>query len=155
MPPGRTRLRRTARGRRAMASAPGERTAAGGAVMTVPEPGSGPMLDGETLLAHARRVIRSEADALLALEPRLGEPFLQAVERVHQAAGRVIVSGIGKSGIIGRKIAATLTATGTPAVFLHPVEGRHGGLGVVGPEDVAILTPQRGEPNGQHRPVGY
>ncbi len=128
-----------------MASAPGDRSAAGGVVLTAPEPGSGPVLDAEALLARARRVIRSEADALLALEPRLGEPFLRAVEHVHAAAGRVIVSGIGKSGIIGRKIAATLTSTGTPAVFLHPVEGLHGDLGIVGRDDVAILISKSGE----------
>src|SRR5690606_9592334 len=90
--------RRMARGRRSMASAPGDRSAAGGVVLTAPEPGSGPVLDGEALLARARRVIRSEADALLALEPRLGEPFLRAVEHVHAAAGRVIVRGLAKSG---------------------------------------------------------
>jgi len=128
-----------------MASVPGERSAAGGIVLTMPQPGSGPVLDAEALLAHARRVIRSEAQALLALEPRLGEPFLRAVEHIQAAAGRVIVSGIGKSGIIGRKIAATLTSTGTPAVFLHPVEGLHGDLGIVGRDDVAILISKSGE----------
>jgi len=104
-----------------------------------------PVADRAELLARARRVLRSEAEALLALEPRLGEPFLQAVERMYGAAGRVIVSGIGKSGIIGRKIAATLTSTGTPALFLHPVEGLHGDLGVVGRGDVAILVSKSGE----------
>ncbi|MFO7260070.1 MAG: KpsF/GutQ family sugar-phosphate isomerase [bacterium] len=128
-----------------MTGAPGERPATGGVVLKAAEPGSGPVLDGETLLARARRVIRTEAEALLALEPRLGESFLRAVEHICSASGRVIVSGIGKSGLIGRKIAATLTSTGTPAVFLHPVESLHGDLGIVGRDDVAILISKSGE----------
>ncbi|MGH7474675.1 MAG: KpsF/GutQ family sugar-phosphate isomerase [Longimicrobiales bacterium] len=100
---------------------------------------------GSQSLEQARAVVRAEADALLALERRLGDAFLDAVELILCANGRVIVSGIGKSGIIGRKIAATLTSTGTPAIFLHPVEGLHGDLGVVGREDVAILISKSGE----------
>jgi arabinose-5-phosphate isomerase len=101
--------------------------------------------DDTELLDRARRVIRTEAEALLALEPRIGEPFLRAVNIIQSATGRVIVSGIGKSGLIGRKIAATLTSTGTPATFLHPVEGLHGDLGIVGRNDVAILLSKSGE----------
>jgi len=97
------------------------------------------------LLAAARRVIRMEAEALRALEARLDERFLAAVQLIDQAPGRVIVSGLGKSGIIARKIAATMTSTGTPAVFLHPVEGMHGDLGMVGRNDVAILLSKSGE----------
>jgi len=102
-------------------------------------------ISSETLLAAARRVIRLEAEALQQMEQSLGEDFLAAVLLLAEARGRVIVSGIGKSGIIGRKIAATLTSTGTPAVFLHPVEGLHGDLGIVGREDVAILISKSGE----------
>ena len=121
------------------------RTAAGGSpVIAAPSPG-GPITDGAELLARARRVLRTEAEALLALESRLGDAFLAAVERIHAATGRVIVSGIGKSGIIGRKIAATLTSTGTPAIFLHPVEGLHGDLGIVSRDDVGLLISKSGE----------
>ena len=97
------------------------------------------------LLEAGRRVVRMAADALTALEERLDESFVQAVELLARSEGRVIVSGIGKSGIIGRKIAATLTSTGTPASFLHPVEGLHGDLGIVGRDDVAILISKSGE----------
>jgi arabinose-5-phosphate isomerase len=96
-------------------------------------------------LETARRVLRTEAAAVAALEPRLGAAFVRAIEAILNARGRVIVSGIGKSGIIGRKIAATLTSTGTPALFLHPVEALHGDLGIVGPDDVALLLSKSGE----------
>lgn len=85
-----------------------------------------------------------EAAALQALESRIGEDFLRAVELMGAAEGRIIVSGVGKSGIIGRKIAATLTSTGTPALFLHPVDGLHGDLGIVGRGDVAVLISKSG-----------
>ena len=101
--------------------------------------------DAARLLDRARSVIRAEARAVSSLEGRLNEDFVQAVELIALAPGRVIVSGIGKSGIIGRKIAATLTSTGTPAVFLHPVEGLHGDLGIVSRGDVAILISKSGE----------
>ena len=97
------------------------------------------------LLEAGRRVVRMEAESLSALEERLDETFVQAVELLARSEGRVIVSGIGKSGIIGRKIAATLTSTGSPATFLHPVEGLHGDLGIVGRNDVAILISKSGE----------
>ena len=101
--------------------------------------------DAAALVEHARAVIRKEAAAVAALEERIGDAFVAAVERIASASGRVIVSGIGKSGIVGRKIAATLTSTGTPANFLHPVEGMHGDLGIVGRDDVAILISKSGE----------
>ncbi len=107
------------------------------------------------LLERARAVIRAEADALVALEARLGESFLEAVERIAAAGGRAIVSGVGKSGIVGRKIAATLTSTGTPALFLHPVEGLHGDLGVVGRDDVAILISKSGDSEELHGLIEY
>jgi arabinose-5-phosphate isomerase len=102
-------------------------------------------LDGEELLGRARDVIRAEAEALQLLADRVDDSFLDAVGIIARAPGRVIVSGIGKSGIIGRKIAATMTSTGTPAIFLHPVEGLHGDLGIVGRGDVAILISKSGE----------
>jgi arabinose-5-phosphate isomerase len=99
----------------------------------------------QALLDAGRRVLRLEAESLHALEARLDERFVDAVRLILDAPGRVIVSGIGKSGIVGRKIAATLTSTGTPAIFLHPVEGLHGDLGIVGRGDVAILLSKSGE----------
>jgi arabinose-5-phosphate isomerase len=101
--------------------------------------------DTAALLEAGRRVLRMEAASLQALEGRLDDHFADAVRLILGATGRVIVSGIGKSGIIGRKIAATLTSTGTPAIFLHPVEGLHGDLGIVGRGDVAILLSKSGE----------
>ncbi|MDQ3697327.1 MAG: KpsF/GutQ family sugar-phosphate isomerase [Gemmatimonadota bacterium] len=86
-----------------------------------------------------------ECDAIAELERRLGDDFARAVEMLAACRGRVIVSGVGKSGLIGRKVAATLTSTGTLATFLHPVESLHGDLGIVGPEDVAILLSKSGE----------
>lgn len=103
------------------------------------------VMDDAALLAEGRRVLREEAGALLALAERLDGSFAAAVERIATSTGRVIVSGVGKSGIVGRKIAATLTSTGTPAIFLHPVEGMHGDLGIVSRDDVAILISRSGE----------
>ena len=101
--------------------------------------------DAEATIARGRRVLRLEAEALAEVERRLDESFARAVELIRASEGRVIVTGVGKSGLIGRKIAATLTSTGTPATFLHPVEGVHGDLGIVGPSDVAILLSKSGE----------
>ncbi|MDP9347934.1 MAG: KpsF/GutQ family sugar-phosphate isomerase [Gemmatimonadota bacterium] len=112
-------------------------------------------LSVEEALEHARRVVRMEAAAVAALEPRIGEAFARAVEMLLAARGRVIVSGIGKSGIVARKVAATLTSTGTPATFLHPVEALHGDLGVAGPEDVALLLSKSGESEELHGLVEY
>jgi arabinose-5-phosphate isomerase len=101
--------------------------------------------DDAALIEAGRRVLRLEGDALRTLEGRLDASFADAVRLLHGCRGRVIVSGIGKSGIIARKIAATLTSTGTPALFLHPVEGLHGDLGIVGRDDVAVLLSKSGE----------
>lgn len=111
-------------------------------------PGSvaaGAVIDDAELTRRARAVIRAEAAGVAALEDRVDRTFLDAVGVVAAASGRVVVSGVGKSGIVGRKIAATLTSTGTPAMFLHPVEGMHGDLGIVGRDDVAILISKSGE----------
>jgi len=93
----------------------------------------------------AERVLRLEADAILALVPKLDEGFARAVETLRGCAGRVIVTGMGKSGLVGRKIAATLASTGTPAYFLHPAEGVHGDLGMVARGDVAVVLSNSGE----------
>src|SRR5215207_3991543 len=98
-----------------------------------------------TLLERGRRVIRLECEALAETERRLDERFTRAVELIAASTGRVIVAGVGKSGLIGRKIAATFTSTGTPATFLHPVDSVHGDLGIVGDDDIAILISKSGE----------
>jgi arabinose-5-phosphate isomerase len=97
------------------------------------------------VVERGRRVVRMERDALAAAADRLGPEFARAVDLIAGARGRVIVTGVGKSGLIGRKIAATLTSTGTPATFLHPVESVHGDLGLVGDGDVALLVSKSGE----------
>lgn len=101
--------------------------------------------DSQQLLHEARRVLTAEGKAIEGLTQRIGANFVRAVEVLAAAKGRVIVSGIGKSGIIGRKIAATLTSTGTPATYLHPVESLHGDLGIVSREDVAVLISKSGD----------
>jgi arabinose-5-phosphate isomerase len=93
----------------------------------------------------AERVLRLEADAILGLIPKLDESFERAIELLRGCAGRVIVTGMGKSGLIGRKIAATLASTGTPAYFLHPAEGVHGDLGMVARGDVVVVLSNSGE----------
>ena len=97
------------------------------------------------LIERGRRVVAMEQAALGRTAERVGPEFARAVELIATAKGRTIVAGIGKSGLIGRKIAATLTSTGTPATFLHPTESVHGDLGIVGANDVAILISKSGE----------
>jgi arabinose-5-phosphate isomerase len=97
------------------------------------------------IVERGRRVLRMETEALGEAERRIGDAFARAVESIARSGGRVVVSGVGKSGLVGRKIAATLTSTGTPATFLHPADSVHGDLGIVGKEDVAILISKSGE----------
>ncbi len=99
----------------------------------------------EVATRRGREVLEQEAGAVAALARRLDRRFGEAVDLLASCPGRVIVSGVGKSGVIGRKIAATLTSTGTPASFLHPVDGVHGDLGIVGRGDAAILLSKSGE----------
>src|SRR5207237_7566645 len=96
------------------------------------------------LVERGRRVLALEADAIGRVAQRLGPAFSAAVRLLTEGGGRVIVSGVGKSGLIARKIAATFTSTGTPAAFLHPVDSLHGDLGIVGRHDVAILLSKSG-----------
>jgi arabinose-5-phosphate isomerase len=93
----------------------------------------------------AKRVLETEARAILGLVPRLDRNFLLAVDLLHESTGRVIVTGMGKSGIIAHKLSATLSSTGTAAVFLHAAEAVHGDLGVVQPGDVVIALSYSGE----------
>ncbi|MGS0741913.1 KpsF/GutQ family sugar-phosphate isomerase [Glaciimonas sp. GG7] len=100
-------------------------------------------------LALARQTLQIEADAILALKNRISDdldaPFAQAVELLLHCTGRVVVSGIGKSGHIARKIASTLASTGTPAMFIHPAEAAHGDLGMVTKHDAFIAISNSGE----------
>lgn len=99
----------------------------------------------QRIVDRGRRVLAIERDALTAARDRLDDAFARAVRLMRDSKGRVIVSGVGKSGLIGRKVAATLTSTGTPATFLHPADSVHGDLGIVGADDVAILISKSGE----------
>lgn len=99
----------------------------------------------ENYLDTARRVISDEETGLRLLREGLGNSFVTAVETILQARGRVIVSGMGKSGHIARKIAATFASTGTPAQFVHPAEASHGDLGMVTQDDVALVLSNSGE----------
>src|ERR1041384_6526794 len=97
------------------------------------------------LAERGRRVLMLEAEAIQRVAQELGASFGHAVELLAAAKGRVIVSGVGKSGLIARTIAATCTSTGTPATFVHPVDSLHGDLGIVGRDDVALLLSKSGE----------
>ncbi|TGU70609.1 KpsF/GutQ family sugar-phosphate isomerase [Geomonas terrae] len=97
------------------------------------------------ILEEAKRVIRVEAEALLNLESSIDQAFEQAVQMILNTQGRVVVTGMGKSGLIGQKIASTMASTGTPAFFLHPAEGIHGDLGMIMKGDVVIAISNSGE----------
>ena len=103
------------------------------------------MSPGTPFTETGRSVIRAEADALALLSDALGESFDAAIEMLMQTEGRVIVSGMGKSGHIARKIAATFASTGAPAQFVHPAEASHGDLGMITPQDVVIAISNSGE----------
>ncbi len=96
-------------------------------------------------IALGRRVLAVEAEALGALADSLGAPFAEAVEILFRAPGRIICTGMGKSGHVARKIAATLASTGSPAAFVHPAEASHGDLGMIGPGDVVLALSKSGE----------
>lgn len=97
------------------------------------------------ILERAARVLQNEAQAIEALSHTLDDRFVQAVELIGQAKGRVICTGMGKSGHIARKVAATLASTGTPAFFVHPAEGIHGDLGMITKEDIVLAFSNSGE----------
>jgi len=108
--------------------------------MTLP-----PSFDPARALALARETLSIEAQAVTAVAQRLDASFAQAIERVLGIAGRVVVMGMGKSGHIGRKIAATLASTGTPAMFVHPAEASHGDLGMIKAIDLVLAISNSGE----------
>jgi arabinose-5-phosphate isomerase len=104
-----------------------------------------PLFDAARAVAVARHALQIEAQALSALSPRVGESFAAAVQAVLNSSGRVVVMGMGKSGHVGRKIAATLASTGTPALFVHPAEASHGDLGMITPQDIVLALSNSGE----------
>ncbi|MEQ8214613.1 MAG: KpsF/GutQ family sugar-phosphate isomerase, partial [Smithellaceae bacterium] len=96
-------------------------------------------------IKRAKEVLKIEAQSILKLIDKVDDNFSRAVDLIYKSKGRVIITGIGKSGLIGHKIAATMTSTGTQALFLHPVEGIHGDLGIVTKEDVLLAISNSGE----------
>jgi arabinose-5-phosphate isomerase len=103
------------------------------------------MSDSPNLQAHGRAVIELEAQAVAALRERINDDFARACDIILACRGRVVVTGMGKSGHIGGKLAATLASTGTPAFFVHPGEAQHGDLGMIQPQDVVIAISNSGE----------
>lgn len=99
----------------------------------------------DPFVESARKTLHQQADALSTLSTTIGQPFAEAARRVRQCGGRVVVSGVGKSGLVGRKIAATLASTDTPSFFLHPTDALHGDLGAVGADDVLLVLSKSGE----------
>ncbi|WP_038202416.1 KpsF/GutQ family sugar-phosphate isomerase [Xenophilus azovorans] len=102
-------------------------------------------LDSDALLARARATFDIESAAVLGLKARIGPSFIEAVRRILEVRGRVVVMGMGKSGHVGRKIAATLASTGTPAMFVHPAEASHGDLGMIKAVDIVLAISNSGE----------
>jgi arabinose-5-phosphate isomerase len=103
------------------------------------------VLNPKQLLARAQRVLETEVAAVTALQARLGDAFVNACRLLHDCDGRVVVTGIGKSGHIANKIAATLASTGTPSFFLHPAEASHGDVGMLTSDDVVLAISNSGE----------
>ena len=103
------------------------------------------IMDTKSIIDLAKDVLKIEANSILKLVDTVGEEFDKAVEMLYTCKGRVIVTGMGKSGLIGKKIAATLTSTGTPSYFLHPAESTHGDSGIITRDDVVIAISNSGE----------
>lgn len=99
----------------------------------------------DSIIAIAKKVLKTEAEAVRSLTAKLNRDFEKAVDMIHEIKGRVVVTGMGKSGLVGKKIAATLASTGTPAFFLHPAEASHGDLGMVTERDIIIAISNSGE----------
>jgi arabinose-5-phosphate isomerase len=106
---------------------------------------SGRINSGSDTIDVARKVLKTEAEAVLGLIEKLNSDFGKAVDIIYSSKGRVVVTGMGKSGLVGKKIAATLASTGTPAFFLHPAEASHGDLGMVTERDIIIAISNSGE----------
>lgn len=99
------------------------------------------------VIEQAKRVLKIEAEAISALTERINESFVKAVDLIFFCKGKIVVTGVGKSGLIGQKIASTLASTGTPSFFMHPAEGVHGDLGMLSKNDVVIAISNSGESN--------
>ncbi len=108
-----------------------------------------------SILDEGKRVMKIEARSILDLVDRLNESFEKAVELICQCRGKIVVAGMGKSGHIGRKLAATLSSTGTPAIFLHPAEGSHGDLGMIAKGDCLILISYGGGSSEMQDLISY
>ena len=93
----------------------------------------------------ARQVLKIEAESILELIEKIDDNFIRAVELISKCKGKVVLTGIGKSGLVSKKIASTLASTGTPAIFMHPAEGIHGDLGMLSPKDIIIILSNSGE----------
>ena len=102
-------------------------------------------MNANDAIEKGKKIIRIEAEAVAALESRINGAFASAVDLIFNAQGRVVLTGIGKSGIIARKIAATMSSTGTPSAFMHPSDAVHGDLGMVTPDDVVIFISKSGD----------
>ncbi len=113
--------------------------------MSTPTPDSAPAIEPDAMLTRARATFDIEAQAVLGLKQRVGASFVEAVRRILHVRGRVVVMGMGKSGHVGRKIAATLASTGTPAMFVHPAEASHGDLGMIKAVDLVLAISNSGE----------
>lgn len=126
-----------------MSTSPGRGSSADAAVATITPSGQG--FSADRALRLAQETFDIEAAAVLGLKARTGDAFARAVETILQVRGRVVVMGMGKSGHIGRKVAATLASTGTPAMFVHPAEASHGDLGMIKAVDLVLAISNSGE----------
>ncbi|MEK7850599.1 MAG: SIS domain-containing protein, partial [Deltaproteobacteria bacterium] len=97
------------------------------------------------VIEQAKKVLRVEAEAVFALMERVDDSFVKAVDLIYSCKGKVVVTGVGKSGLIGQKISSTLASTGTPSFFMHPAEGVHGDLGMLSKGDLVIAISNSGE----------
>jgi len=111
----------------------------------VADASSAPAVTDERLAARAREVLRIESASVAALEDRIGPVFVEVVRRIHALGGRLVVTGIGKSGVVARKLASTFSSTGTPALFLHAADGMHGDIGMLVRGDALLAISKSGE----------
>src|SRR6201991_2647552 len=121
----------------------------------IARPSQPALIDADAIIDSARTVIATEADAIRALEPRIGQDFVEACRLILSCAGRVVVIGMGKSGHVARKVAATLASTGTPAFFVHTAEASHGDLGMITQDDVIMALSWSGEQPEMKNLVNY
>lgn len=109
----------------------------------------------QDILNIGRKTLHNEAETLLQIENSLDDKFIEAVDLIYECSGKVVVTGMGKSGIIAHKIAAMLTSTGTPAIFLHPAEALHGDLGIISKGDILLALSHSGQTEEVCRVADY